>query len=133
MTAMIDKYVCLKLTRAFPDSFINGGLEFIAHRFSNSYFRLEDCNTELDVKCKVLEWLSRSAYKAQPYSTEYRNKKFHGFMRDGINDFLGTRFSEEDMALIYQRLGNRVRHELTLRFIESGYDMAVLKEGDGNG
>ena len=52
---MVDKYICLKLARAFPDSFINGGLEFIAHARSNTYFRLDDCYTELDVKCKVLE------------------------------------------------------------------------------
>ena len=52
---MVDKYVCLKLARAFPDSFINGGLEFIAHARSNTYFRLDDCYTELDVKCKILE------------------------------------------------------------------------------
>ena len=128
---MPDKYVLLKLTRAFPDSFINGGLEFIAHRFSNSYFRLEDCNSDLDVKCKVLEWLSRAAYKAQPYSTVTRNHRFHEFMRHGINDFLGTRFSEHDIALIYQRLGNRVRHDLTVQFVESGYDMALLEGGKG--
>lgn len=124
---MVDKNVCLKLARAFPDSFINGGLEFIAHRFSNTYFRLDDCNTEVDVKCKVLEWLSRAAYKAQLYSTETRNRKFHEFMRHGINDFLGTRFNEQDMALIYQRLGNRVRHDLTVRFVESGYNMELLE------
>ena len=48
-------------------------------------------------------------------------------MLHGINDFLGTRFSEQDMALIYQRLGNRIRHKLTIQFVESGYNMELLK------
>ena len=129
---MVNKDVLLRLTRAFPDSFINGGLEFIAHRFSNTYFRLEDCETELDVKCKVLEWLSRAAYKAQPYSTTARNHNFHAHMRAGINHFLQTSFTEEDMALIYQRLGNRVRHDLTVAFVESGYDMKLLEGGQAD-
>jgi len=124
---MVDKYICLKLAHAFPDSFINGGLEFIAHARSNTYFRLDDCYTELDVKCKVLELLSRSAHKAQPYHTNAANRKFHEFMLHGINDFLGTRFSEQDMALIYQRLGDRVRHGLTIQFVESGYNMELLE------
>lgn len=36
-----------------------------------------------------------------------------------------------DIAIIYQKLGNRVRHSLTEEFINSGYDMAVLKGGEG--
>lgn len=130
--AMVDKDTLLRLTRAFPRSFINGGLEFIAHRFSNAYFRLEDCETELDVKCKVLEWLSRTAYKAQPYSSEAQNRTLHVFMRNCINEFLHTSFTEEDIALIYQRLGNRVRHDLTVAFAESGYDMKLLEGGTDN-
>lgn len=128
---MVHEGVILRLMRAFPNSFLNHNLEFIAHRYSNTYFSLKDCADELDVKCKVLEWLSRAAYKAQPYSTTASNRKLHTFMRDGINEFLRTSFTEEDMALIYQRLGNRVRHDLTVAFVESGYDMKLLEGGVG--
>lgn len=111
----------------FPHSFINHNLEFIAHIKSNTYFRLEDCNTEFDVKCKVLEWLSRSAYKTTPYRRNDMNVDFHRFMLNGINEFLGTHFTVADMEQIYTYLGNACNHNKTIRFIESGYDMSILK------
>ena len=128
---MVDSLITKKLARAFPNSFINTALEFIAHKEANEYFRLEDCNNEFDVKCKVLEWLSRGAYKTCPFHTNLKNERFHNFMLNGINDFLGSDFTEDDIAIIYQKLGNRVRHSLTEEFINSGYDMAVLKGGEG--
>lgn len=125
---MVHEGILLRLMRAFPGSFINHSLEFIAHRYSNTYFALADCNNDVDVKCKVLEWFSRPAHKSQPYSTGAGNRKFHKFMLDGINAFLHTDFTEEDMALIYQKLGNRVRHNLTVEFVNSGYDMELLRK-----
>ena len=126
---MVDSLVTRKLAKAFPNSFINTALEFIAHKEANEYFRLEDCESEFDVKCKVLEWLSRGAYKTCPFHTNLKNERFHNFMLNGINDFLGTDFTTEDVAIIYQKLGNRVRHSLTEEFVNSGYDMDVLKGG----
>lgn len=115
------------LLDAFPDSIINERDEFIAHLRANEYFRLDDCKTPEDIECKVLEWLSRAACKTQPYSQEWRNKKFHEFMRNGINNFLDTRFSEEQMVVIYTHLGNAINHQKTLEFIKSNYDFNVLK------
>ena len=129
---MVDSLVTKKLAKAFPNSFINTALEFIAHKEANEYFRLEDCENEFDVKCKVLEWLSRGASKTCPFHSNIKNERFHNFMLNGINKFLGTEFTEEDMLLIYQKLGNRVRHSLTEEFVNSGYDMEILKEGKGN-
>lgn len=122
---MVNNEILKNLFAAFPGGFINQELEFIAHKEANEYFRLVDCETELDVKCKVLEWLSRAAYKSQPFK-ERKNKAFHAFMLNGINKFLGAEFTPEDMEQIYTYLGNRVDHEKTVRFIESGYDMALL-------
>lgn len=116
----------IRLLADFDGSFFNERDEFIAHRYSNTYFIFSNCETELDVKCKVLEWLSRSAHKGIPYSQEWRNKKFRKFMLDGINMFLHTDFSFDDMEVIYTYLGNAVHHERTIRFIESGYDMNIL-------
>lgn len=115
----------------FPRSFINQCGEFIAHQKANEYFILENCKSELDVKCKVLEWFSRGAYKTTPYRTKQKNDEFHEFMLKGINEFLGTKFTEKDMELIYTYLGNAVDHELTIKFICSGYDLEVLKEKRG--
>ena len=125
---MVDSLVTKKLSLAFPKSFINSALEFIAHGEANEWFRLEDCNNEFDVKCKVLEWLSIGAYKTCPFNSNVKNERFHNFMLNGINDFLGTDFTENDVEEIYTYLGNRCNHEKTVRFIESNYDMSVLKD-----
>jgi hypothetical protein len=117
----------LRLLADFDGSFFNERDEFIAHRYSNTYFIFSNCETELDVKCKVLEWLSRSAHKGIPYSQEWRNKKFRKFMLDGINMFLHTDFSFDDMEDIYTYLGNACSHKRTIDFIESGYDMKFFE------
>lgn len=127
---MLSYYIRKKLLHSFHGSYINYNLEFIAHEEANEYFRLEDCETELDVKCKVLEWLSRGAYKTCPFNSNIKNERFHNFMLNGINDFLGTDFTEDDIEIIYTYLGNRCNHERTIKFINSGYDMSVLKGGD---
>lgn len=115
------------LLESFPKSFINQRDEFIAHEYSNQYIILSNCEKPIDIECKVLEWFSRAAHKSQPYSQEWRNRKFHEFMLNGINNFLDTRFSEGDMDLIYTYLGNACNHSLTIEFINSGYDMNILK------
>lgn len=124
---MVDSLVTRKLAIAFPGSFINTSLEFIAHKKANEYFRLEDCYSEFDVQCKVLEWLSRGAHKTCPFHSRLKNKRFHNFMLNGINAFLRTDFTTEDMAIIYQMLGNRVNHTLTESFVKSGYYMKMLE------
>lgn len=123
---MLEERRVKKLFAAFPNSFINHNLEFIAHKKANEFFVLGNCNTVLDVKCKVLEWLSRGAFKTNPFYKSSENAAFHKFMLSGINTYLGTNFDEKEIAIIYQMLGNAVRRTLTIEFINSGYDMAVL-------
>lgn len=125
---MVGVDMVVRLSRAFPGGFLNGQGEFIAHKKANEYFKLVDCETEFDVKCKVLEWLSRPAYKSTPFHRALENTALHIFMLNGINNFLGTSFSVEDMEKIYTYIGGRVNHQKTIRFVESGYDMSVLKE-----
>ena len=95
--------------------------EFIAHPGRNSYFVLTGIETEIELKAKVLEWLTREAVKGGGRATQ----KYH---LDGINEVLGTDFDANDMEAIYTYLGNAVNHRKTLRFIESGYDFSVLEE-----
>lgn len=125
---MVGVDMVVRLSRAFPGGFLNGQGEFIAHKKANEYFKLVDCETEFDVKCKVLEWLSRPAYKSTPFHRALDNTALHIFMLNGINNFLGTSFSVEDMEKIYTYIGGRVNHQKTIRFVESGYDISVLKE-----
>ncbi|MBQ9700126.1 MAG: hypothetical protein IJV71_05825 [Lachnospiraceae bacterium] len=116
----------LRLLWDFQGSFFNERDEFIAHRYSNTYFIFGNCETKEDVDCKVLEWLSRSASKGIPYNQEWRNKKFRQFMLNGINQYLNTNFSFEDMEIIYTYLGNACNHKRTLEFIKSGFDMSIF-------
>ena len=54
-----------------------------------------------------------------------RNEKY---MRDGINAFLDTDFSEDDMELIYTYMGLACDRWLTLMFIDHDMSIEWLKE-----
>lgn len=82
----------------------------------HTWFRYDEQN----MVCKVLEWLSRPALKEG-------HKDTREWYLNGINKFLGTRFTHQDIEEIYCKLGNEVNRPLTLKFIDSGYDMEVLK------
>ena len=129
----IDWDIIDRLTRAFPNGFINGQGEFVAHR-TGEYFMLRNCETELDIKCKVLEWFSRAAFKSEPYRSKAKNDEFHAFMLNGINQFLGTRFTEDDMEYIYTYLGNAIKHDKTVEFItEAHYNMGFFRQFEKGG
>lgn len=119
----------LKLLQSFPRSFVNHNGEFIADLKTNQYFNLVDVENEFQCSCKVLEWLSRSASKGEPYRTHLKNREYQDKMLRGINAFLGTEFSHEDMELIYQGLGNGINRKRTEDFIRTAYCFEVLKEG----
>lgn len=143
----------IKLQSIFEDSFINDELEFIAIHyiylqsiygeyttinnkrirvpkrgvFVNLYFLIDNIETKDEVKCKILEYFSRPAHKTM-YGSENTDNLIHQYILDCINQYLNTNFTEEDMNLIYTRLGNGIKRTLTLKFIESGYDLNILKE-----
>lgn len=115
------KKCLLKLRMIFPKAFINMRYELILEPKNNIYFRLEDVETELDFKCKMIAWLSRPSCKGV---SVYWQKK----ILKGLNEFLETEFSHEDMTEIYTRLGNDTHRKLTIKFIESNYDLSVLEK-----
>ncbi len=104
-----------------PNCFISPLFELIVEPRNNIYFRLEDVETDLDMKCKVLAWLSRPSCKEVG---EQCQKK----MRAIFNEYLGTDFSVEQIEQIYTYLGNDCNREKTIKFIESHYDFNVLTE-----
>ena len=124
---MVDWMIISRLMECFPNSFINYNGEFVAYRTGNAYFKIINCETREDVQCKVLEWLSRDAHKGMPFDSDRSNRRYQTFIRDGINKFLYTSFTADDMDDIYTYLGNACNHEKTKRFIRSGYDMSILK------
>lgn len=109
-----------KVYRAFPQAFINKHNEIIIYPRRNTYFRLDDVDDETILSCKILEWLSREASK----SISPTSKKYHF---EGICKYFDKRFTQEEMDEIYDNLGNSIRRTLTIKFVESGLDMSILK------
>lgn len=132
---LVDKatvYFPESLTRLmciFAESFINHNAELILVPKTNTYFRLDNINNEVDYKRKLLEYCSRIAYCGAPYAAEWRNKKFRADALNKINQFLATNFTDTDIELIYTELGNGINSPLAERFIKGGYDMEILKDG----
>lgn len=57
---------------------------------------------------------------------EWRNQKYRNRMLDGINAYMSTGFSRDEMLEIYTYLGNACDHEKTIRFIQNNYNFSVL-------
>ena len=121
--------------KCFPKSYLTQFGELILSDKGNVYFIAKDCNTQNDIICKLLEWCSRPLAKGEPYRQEKRNKEWRESLLSGYNEYLGTQFTQEDMYWIYDKLGNAVNHELTLKFITSGYDLKLVypKKGESHG
>lgn len=126
------------LKNCFPNSFINECNEFICLYTAdkvlvNSYFRLDNVSNELELKCKVLEYLSRPAFKGftyvgQPFRDRENGEEIYKYHLQGINQFLGTHFTTDDIETIYAELGNGINRELCIEFIEKGYDINILED-----
>ncbi|WP_240036602.1 DUF3797 domain-containing protein [Paenibacillus amylolyticus] len=109
-----------KALQVFPKSYVYRNEELILEPRNNVYFRLVDVETEIDFKCKMFAWVSRPIAKSL-------NKYWAPRVLKSFNTLMDTNFTKSDMYLIYDRLGNDVNRKLTIRFIESGYDMELLK------
>lgn len=143
-----------KLNDIFKEGFLNDDLDFVichplylceiyvedylvikgkAYRipqrglYCNIYFSTTNCQTKLDVQCKVLEYFSRDAYKTRFYGGR-TDMLIHKYVRYGINAYFQTDFSEEQIEQIYTYLGNGVNRKLCVEFIESGFDLSVLPD-----
>lgn len=110
-----------KTKKAFPEAFINSSEELILEPKNNLYFRLEEVESDLDFKVKMLAWLSRPIAKG--LSPHWSKKVLIGF-----NELMGANFTKADMQVIYTALGNDVNPELSVSFIESGYDLSLLTQ-----
>ena len=122
---MIEWRIAKRLLEAFEGSFITKHTDFVISRRQNIRFILDGCD-EMEVKCRLLEQVSIAGAKHQPFRTDLANRRYNDRVRAGINTFLGTQFTRGDMLVIYDRLGNGKDRALTVRFIESGFDMGML-------
>jgi len=96
--------------------------EIILNKKWNIFINVkESVVNEFDLKVKAINWLSRPSHKGVDNKTQ-------DFILSGLNKFLGTFFNKDAMDIIYTRLGNAVNTPLTKKFIESKYDMELLKK-----
>lgn len=77
---------------------------------------------------KVLVVVSRNCCKSEPFSSSSANARFQKKCLVMLNKALDTDFSREDAGIIYQKIGNFVNRDLAIKFVESNYDMSLLKE-----
>lgn len=112
-----------KIRAAFPAAFVNMYNELILIPKANMYIMLNQVRDERDFKAAVLEDCSRNAFKGC-------SRKLQDEHLDGINKLLDSKFTRDDIELIYTYLGNGIQHDLCLRFVASGYDLEVLREYD---
>ena len=115
----------LKLMKCFPGSSINSDGYLLLNK-QRSGFSVADIESEEDLKCKLLEYVSRDACKTMVYQQHVRNVRFWNRTRKSINHYLQTNFSDDDKLDIYQYLGNGIRHKLTKEFVQGGYDLKLI-------
>ena len=117
-----------KLLGLFPKSYINQNLEVILIPKTNTYFRLEGVGSRRDIIAKLLMWCTRTISKERPYKQELRNFQYRYDNTVRLGRYVGKIITTEMVDLIYQKLGNGVRPELTYKFIDSDFDMEVLDD-----
>ena len=116
-----------EIMKHFKNSYINSYLEVILLPKTNGYFAIKNCKNEIDIKCEIIENISRDCFKTQHYSRLKDNKKMWQENLIALNNALKTNFSQQNIELIYNKLGNGINHELTKKFVESDFNMEVLK------
>ena len=120
----------IKIMAAFKESFVkcnNDGFEIILDSKSNFFFSLENIDSDCELIRRLISSVSR-CYKTEPYEKEWRNRKYQTELMTSFNGFLGTNFTEDDFEYIYTYLGNGSNKPIAIKFIESGYDLNVLKQ-----
>ena len=114
------------LQTSFPYGFISSSSEVILEKTGNVYFSVHSGMTREEIIFKILEWCSRHCAKGEPYKNSKRNSEWRDSLCLRFNRYLGTNFNQNDFYWIYDRLGNAVNHDLTIKFVESGFNMDVL-------
>ena len=90
-------------------------------------FSLEEIESDLELKRKFISVVSR-CYKTQPYRTSKPNIQWQQKHISAFNKALGTKFNADEIAYIYTYLGNGRNKPIAIKFIESGYNIEILKQ-----
>lgn len=107
---------------SYPNSktYINSEKELIIIPHTGIYVPLKNIHSELDFKCKILEYLSY--YVAQNHWDDKLSPKILDF----INYVLKTNFTSNDLTKIYCVLGDFNKRDLTIKFVENNYNLSLL-------
>ena len=117
-----------KALRRLNGSFINHNNEIILIPKFNVYTLLDDVETDDDFKVKLCEWFSRDCCCALRYSQNKRLERYYQENIEAFNFICGTNFTKEQVEQIYTKLGNGIKHELTKKFVKSGFDLSVIAD-----
>ena len=121
----------IKMMSAFPHSFIKyfrcSGFEIMLDEKNVLWFSLEEIESDIELKRRFISVVSR-CYKTEPYRNSKRNVEWQQKYISAFNMVLGTKFNDDEIAYIYTYLGNGCNKLIAIKFIESGYDLNVLKQ-----
>lgn len=109
-----------KIMSIWKDSYIDSKFELILEERRNIYINLNMYNTPRELKYNMLCWKSRPCIKGD-------DEKYLNSFRKKFNEYFEQNWSLEDVELIYQIFGNECNSELCWQFIDSDYDMEVLR------
>ena len=118
-----------ELMKHFHNSRITPCGEVVFDNKNQMCFTVKGLETKEQIIFKLLEWGSKPVAKGCPYSSEKSNREWRRSLLLGYNNYLKTNFTESDILIVYEKLGNAINHELTVKFIESNFDMEILKGG----
>jgi len=110
-----------KILPFFPGAFIYKKDELIIEKKNNVYFRIDNVNSNLELDCKILEYLSRPSCKGL---SDYWQRYF----RRGVNSWFKINWTKAEMMEIYTYLGNGVNRKKCIDFIKSDFDLKILKK-----
>lgn len=115
---------------AFPRSrieyYVYGGFVIYLDEKNMFWFSLEKIESDIELKRRFISAVSR-CYKTEPYRTSKRNIEWQQKHISAFNEALGAKFNDDEIAYIYTYLGNGCNKQIAIKFIESGYDLNVLK------
>ena len=121
----------IKIMLAFPRSrieyYVYGGFVIYLDEKNRLWFSLEKIESDIELKRRFISAVSR-CYKTEPYRTSKRNIEYQQKYISAFNKALGTKFNIYELEDIYTYLGNGCNKPIAIKFIESGYDLNVLKQ-----
>ena len=115
-----------KAMKLLPGSYINANNELILIPKFNVYILLNDVKSNYDFKAKLCEWFSRDCCCALRYQQQKRLNRYYQHNTDVFNAICDTKFTIDDMEVVYTYLGNGINSELSKLFVVDGFNLNLL-------